>query len=72
MKRFIYQSPKDKTHHSTPIAADNAKARMTLEGKGWRIVETLGDDVEAVVETVEVEAVEVVKPAQKRRRKAAD
>jgi hypothetical protein len=74
MKRFIYQSPKhsgsrQNALRSVPIAEDNTKARGVLEGKGWRIVETLTDDVEAVVETVEVEA---VKPAPKRRRKAAD
>lgn len=75
MKRFIYQSPKhsgsrQNALRSVPIAEDNTKTRGVLEGKGWRIVETLGD--EAVIGTVEVEAVEVVRPVLKRKRKAAD
>lgn len=66
MKRFIYQSPKNAKHFSAPIAEDNLKARRVLEAAHWRIVQTLDEDVEASVDTVEVE---VVKPAPRRKRK---
>lgn len=63
MKYIVYESPKrdnpkSRPHQSTPIAEDDVQARLRLEGKGWRIVQTL-DESEVNPPTAERELLPV-------------